>query len=344
MSAPSSAPVARVGRAWFARWEARDWAPLVSLLLIAGFFALASESFLRPVTAMQILKQGSVLAIASAGLTFVILCGEIDLGVGMIALWTACFCGWLYERPWAAGAGGSGQAGALAVAVTLLLPLATSVLLGALSGLIVVWSRLPSFIITLATMNIAYGLARYLTRSVQHDVPRLLDTLGNRGIELSPRAMIPYSALLAAAVLAAGHYVLVHTRFGRSVYMTGANRRAAYFSGVRCGQVVVACLVISALGSGVAGLVNAGRLGSVSLDQNRDLLLQAVACVVLGGTSLLGGQGSMGRTLLGVLTFTTLDIGLNQMKIEDHARPLVLGTVLMVALVANGLLSRRGAG
>jgi ribose/xylose/arabinose/galactoside ABC-type transport system permease subunit len=93
----------------------------------------------------------------------------------------------------------------------------------------------------------------------------------------------------------------------------------------------------------VAGLVNAGRLGSVSLDQNRDLLLQAVACVVLGGTSLLGGQGSMGRTLLGVLTFTTLDIGLNQMKIEDHARPLVLGTVLMVALVANGLLSRRGA-
>ena len=156
--------------------------------------------------------------------------------------------------------------------------------------------------------------------------------------------MIPYSALLAAAVLAAGHYALVHTRFGRSVYMTGANRRAAYFSGVRCGQVVIACLVISALAGGVAGLVNAGRLGSVSLDQNRDLLLQAIACVVLGGTSLLGGQGSMGRTLLGVLTFTTLDIGLNQMKIEDHARPLVLGTVLMVALVANGLLSRRGAG
>ncbi len=343
MPPASVAAASPVRRRWFAGWEARDWAPLVSLLLIAGFFALASDSFLRPLTAMQILKQGSVLAIAAAGLTFVLLCGEIDLAVGMIALWTACFCGWLYERPWAAGAGGSGEPPAWAVAAVILVPLLTSAAIGALSGLIVVWSSLPSFIITLATMNIAFGLARYLTRSVQHDVPRLLDTLGNRGFDFTPRVMIPYSALLAAAVLALGHYVLMHTRFGRMVYMTGANRRAAYFSGVRCGRIVVACLVISAVAGGVAGLVNAGRLGSVSLDQNRDLLLQAVACVVLGGTSLLGGQGSMGRTLLGVLTFTTLDIGLNQLKIEDHARPLVLGTVLLAALVANGLLARRSA-
>jgi ribose transport system permease protein len=217
----------------------------------------------------------------------------------------------------------------------------TSAGLGAVSGLVTMWSRLPSFIITLAMMNIAYGLSRYLTRSVQHDVPGLLDAVGNRGWMLTDRLMVPYSALLAAAALLAGHYVLGHTRFGRMVYMTGANRRAAYLSGVRCGRIVVAWLVISALAGGLGGLVNAGRLGSVSLDQNRDLLLQAVACVVLGGTSLFGGQGSMGRTVLGVLTFTTLDIGLNQMRIEDHARPLVLGVVLLSALVANGLLARR---
>jgi len=343
MTSSSAADSHATGRAWLGGWEARDLAPICSWLLIFGFFALTSDSFLRPITGVQILKQGAVLAIASAGLTFVILCGEIDLGLGMIALWTACFCGWLYERPWAAGPGGSGAAPWWTIAVAILVPLLTSLAIGAASGLISVWSRLPTFIITLATMNIAFGMARYLTRSVQHDVPRILDTLGNRGIELTTRAMIPYSALLAAAVLALGHYTLVHTRFGRTVYMTGANRRAAYFSGVRCGQVIVACFVISALAGGVAGLVNAGRLGSVSLDQNRDLLLQAVACVVLGGTSLTGGQGSMGRTVLGVLTFTTLDIGLNQLKIEDHARPLVLGLVLMAALVANGLLSRKSA-
>jgi ribose transport system permease protein len=124
--------------------------------------------------------------------------------------------------------------------------------------------------------------------------------------------------------------------------MTGGNREAARLAGIRTGRIVVACLALSALTAGLGGLVNAGRMESVSLDQNADLLLNAVACVVLGGTSLFGGEGGMGRTAIGVITFSVLQVGLNQISwINDLMRPFLMGVVLMVALVINGLLARR---
>ena len=330
-------------RRLLARIEPQDIAPVVSLAVLVLFFALATPAgtFLKPATLVQIFKQGAVLAIVSAGLTFVLLCAEIDLAVGMIALWTACLCGWLFERPFAAGKSGSGEISAAMVAVVILVPLATSLLLGLASGLLTVWSRLPSFIISLAMMNIADGMSRWLTKSEKLAVPAILKTIGNRGIEITDRLELPYSALLAAVVFLIGHIVLQHTRFGRYVYMTGGNREAARLAGVRTGRIVIACLAISAVTAGLGGLVNAGRLNSVSLDQNADLLLSAVACVVLGGTSLFGGSGGMGRTVIGVLTFSVLKVGLNQVTwINDLARPLLMGLVLLVALVVNGLLSK----
>ncbi|MEZ6070228.1 MAG: ABC transporter permease [Pirellulales bacterium] len=229
------------------------------------------------------------------------------------------------------------------VAAVIALPIASPVAIGILSGVLTVWSRLPSFIITLAMMNIANGLARYLTRSEALEVPHLLKTIGNGGIDLTPRIMVPYSAMLALVVLVVGHIVLVHTRFGRYVYMVGGNREAARLAGVRTGLVVAVCLSISALTASVGGLVEAGRLNAATLDQNADLLLEAVACVVLGGTSLFGGEGSMSRTAIGVLTFVVLKVGLNQVGwVNDFARQLLMGGVLMTALVVNGLLAKRG--
>jgi ribose transport system permease protein len=324
------------------RWQAQDVAPLVSLAVLVLFFVIASPSFLKLGTVEQVLKQGSVLAIVSVGLTYVLLCAEIDLAVGMLALWTACLCGFLFERPFAAGPGGSGDAPAWTLVVVIAVPLFTSLLLGLVSGALTVWSQLPSFIISLAMMNIADGMSRYLTESQKFSVPGILKTIGNRGVEVTDRFELPYSAILAAVAFLVGHVVLQHTRFGRYVYMTGGNREAARLAGVRTGRIVIACLAISAVTAGIGGLVNAGRLNSISLDQNADLLLSAVACVVLGGTSLFGGSGSMGKTVIGVLTFSVLKVGLNQITwIDDLARPLLLGLVLMVALVINGVLSKR---
>ena len=324
------------------RWSVRDFAPVISLAVLVVFFTLVTRRFISFGTLTLVLQQGSVLAIVAAGLTFVLLCGEIDLSVGTVALWTACLCGVLFEKPWAAGRGGNEATSMAIVACVIALPMLTSVVLGLLSGVLTVTSRLPSFIITLAMMNIANGLARYLTKSEKFAVPDVLETIGNGDLHLAGKLFIPLSAILAACVMVVGYVILVHTRFGRYVYMTGGNREAARLAGIRTGRIVVACLALSALTAGLGGLVNAGRMESVSLDQNADLLLNAVACVVLGGTSLFGGEGGMGRTAIGVITFSVLQVGLNQISwINDLMRPFLMGVVLMVALVINGLLARR---
>lgn len=324
------------------RFDWRGLAPLATLAVLVLFFAFTTRNFLSLATVEQVLKQGSVLAIVSVGLTFVLLCGEIDLSVGTIALWTACLCGVLFEAEFAAGRGGKGATGWGALGVVVVIPLLTSLALGLLSGVLTVVSRLPSFIITLAMMNIAQGLARYLTKSEKFAVPRALVAIGNEGPALGAGFKFPNSALLAVLVMLIGHVVLQHTRFGRYVYMTGGNREAARLAGVRTERIVIACLAICAFTAGIGGLVNSGRMEAVSLDQNADLLLNAVACVVLGGTSLFGGEGGMGRTLLGVVTFSVLHYGLNRITwVNDLMRPFLLGVVLMVALVINGLLARK---
>jgi len=324
------------------RWEARDLAPLISLAVLLVFFWWTTPNFIRPATLVMILKQGAVLAIVSTGLTYVLLCAEIDLSVGMMALWSACFCGWLFVH-WGASSVG--------VAATIAVPLLTCFALGLLTGWLTVRARLPSFIISLAMMFIAEGLSRWITHSESFKVPEVLGTLGNRGIELTEQFMLPYSAILAAGIMLAAHFVLRYTRFGRYVYVTGGNRQAARMAGVRADRIVIACLAICALTAAVGGLVNSGRMGNVTIDQNKDLLLNSVACVVLGGTSLFGGEGSMGKTVIGVLTFTVLSVGLiliDQIelwwfviRIDDFVRQLATGIVLMVALVINGVLARR---
>lgn len=327
-------------------------APMISLAVMVVFFLAVSSGFRRLSTITLVLDEASVLAIVAVGLTFVLLCAEIDLAVGFIALWTATLCGWIFESwDWVLqslfGVVPSADAPAPAWVITLAiaLPLLTSVLLGLISGAVTIMSRLPSFIITLAMMNIALGMSKYLAQGRTLPIPGLLQTIGNRGIRgvgFDLGFEIPYKALIAAVVLLVGHVVAQHTRFGRYVYMTGGNREAARLAGVRTGRVVVACLAISALTAGIGGLLSAGKLAGVNATMNADLLLSAVACVVLGGTSLFGGEGGIGRTVIGVLIFSVLSVGLNKVDwIDDQARTLLTGVVLLLALVINGLLGRR---
>jgi ribose transport system permease protein len=363
------------------RFTLADCAPLLTLAAIIVVFGFLATEFFSLGTISQTLKRGAVLAIVSTGLTFVLLCAEIDLSVGTMALLAACVCGVLWEQPFAAGAKGLGAASTGAVLLVIAVPFVVALGLGWVSGALTVSSGLPSFIITLAMMNIAVGLAKFLTLSQKYNVPPVLKRLGNAalfkwrvprfpqwGIPDLGTLDVPLSAALAVAVMVAAHLVLQHTRFGRYVYMTGGNRQAARLAGVRTERIVVACLMICAVTAACGGLVNAGRLEGVSLDQNADLLLEAVACVVLGGTSLFGGEGGIGRTALGVLTFTILRVGLEATNPErlikfswlpaawkqdlvrmswvtsfDLLRPFLLGIVLLLALVLHGrLVKHRG--
>src|SRR5260221_6313626 len=151
------------------RIDPADFAPLLTLAALLLFFSFTGKAFFHPGTITQVLEQGAVLGIVSAGLTFVLLCGEIDLSVGFMALWTACLCGWLFEQPFIAGKGGDRTVPSAAViAFVIAVPLLTAVLLRLVSGVLTITSRLPSFIITLSMMYISYGLSLYLTKSEQY--------------------------------------------------------------------------------------------------------------------------------------------------------------------------------
>src|SRR5262249_6156876 len=156
------------------------------------------------------------------------------------------------EEPWAAGKGGAlNSPSAAIVVVVIVLPLLTAFVLGFLSGILTIASRLPTFIITLSMMYIAQGLALFVTKSEQFHLPEVIGTMGNGGFPVMRSLRIPFGALLAAAILLVSHLVLQYTRFGRYVYMTGGNREAARLAGVRTDRIVTACLALCALTAGL---------------------------------------------------------------------------------------------
>ncbi len=332
------------------RTHARDLAPLATLFALVLFFSIFASGFFDLYTLNSVLKQASTRALVATGLTFVLLCCEIDLSVALVATLAGCQMGVLYK--WMLDTGpvflsATGPDGAITVTLAgallaLLLPVLTGLVLGLFNGMLTVWSRLPSFIITLAMMEIARGFASYLTKGAQYpDMPGVLPAAANDGILIGSSFELPYSIFVIGAIMLAAHIVLTYTRFGRYIYMTGGNREAARLAGVRTGRVVVACLAICGMTASLGGLMNAGWINSAGVNQNLHLLLEAIACVVLGGTSLFGGEGGIKNTLIGVLAFTVLDVGLGYVTwVDEFLRRSVMGLVLLSALLLNGQLAK----
>jgi ribose transport system permease protein len=205
-----------------------------------------------------------------------------------------------------------------------------------LNGLATTRVGLPSFVATLAIMQIASGLAQYFTKgNIVYTLPPTLKYLGGAYIGKTEPWRLPVVILAGAASLLAGHVVLRYTKFGRTVYMTGSNREAARLSGINTRNIVTACLAICGFTAGVAGMLNTGRLGSAQSYGLDDMLLDSVSAVVLGGTSLFGGQGGIKNTAMGLLIFGVLNNGLNQLQLDIFVRLWVRGVILLLALIIN---------
>jgi ribose transport system permease protein len=220
--------------------------------------------------------------------------------------------------------------------LALLVGLLAAAGLGVINGLTTTRVGLPSFVATLATMQIASGLAQYITRgNIVYTIPPVLKYLGGAYIGTKDPMRMPVVVLAGIAVLALGHVVLQYTRFGRLIYMTGSNREAARLSGINTKNIVAACLSICAASAGAAGMLNTGRLGSAQSYGLDDMLLDGVSAVVLGGTSLFGGEGGIKNTVMGLLIFGVLNNGLNQLQLDIFVRLWVRGVILLVALIIN---------
>src|ERR1700735_137113 len=326
-------------RARIADWlhgRLRNIAPFATLLALVIFFTVGSDSFASLGTLQNILTQISVTGIIAAGLTFVILCAEIDLSVASIANATGIVVAYFTVQDASVTIANVPLAGWAAIAIAL----ASCIALGAVNAFGMTRIGIPSFIMTLAMLQIAAGICALLVRGqIAYAVPPLIGTLGSRS--LGP---VPWIVIVAALFLLVGHVALTYTRFGRYVYMTGGNREAAEYSGVNVKAILSAVMIISAVCSGVAGMLGVAYFGSAQQNEFDTYLLDSISAVVVGGTSLFGGQGGIGNTIIVLFVLGELNNGLKHINIDSFLKILIRGLILLVALMINVYAQRMRAG
>lgn len=306
---------------WASR-NARLLAPLLTLICMVIFFSVVTDVFLTTQNLQNVITQIAPIAVAATGITFVLLCAEIDLSIASVASFTGVFAAWL----WVGDVIALGDWG---IPVAILVAAA----IGMVNGYLVAYIGIPSFMMTLAMLTIARGMSIFVSGGKILEAPPVLRQIGSVSSQIFG---IPVIGIVALAVLLLGEFVLSYTKFGRYVYMTGANREAAEMSGVNTRQVIMMSLVISAVTAGLTGLLFVGRLSSANPSSGEDILISTIAAVVLGGTSLFGGEGGMRNTILGLLIFGILSNGLNLLpNIPITFKQALQGIVLLAALLLN---------
>jgi ribose transport system permease protein len=309
------------------RSQMRNIAPFLTLICLSGFFVAASPSFATLDNVGNILTQVSVTGIIAVGLTFVILCAEIDLSIASIANVTGIAVAYFTQQESYVNIANIPMPGWAAI----LLALSLCAMLGLVNALGLTVIGIPSFIMTLAMMQIAAGISALLVRGqIAYKVPDLVTALGSSAI-----SGIPWIVIVAALMLLGGHLVLTYTRFGRYVYMVGGNREAAEYSGLNVKLILGSVMVISAVCSGIGGMLGVAHFGSAQQNEFDTYLLDSIAAVVVGGTSLFGGRGGIGNTIVGLFVLGVLNNGLDHVNIDSFLKILIRGLILLAALVIN---------
>ncbi|MDM7915969.1 MAG: ABC transporter permease, partial [Candidatus Eisenbacteria bacterium] len=289
-------------------------------------------TFLLPDNVRNIANQISVIAILAVGMTMVILTGGIDLSVGsLIALSAVVATGTI------AHAGGADATGTVLLAGALAGILACG-LTGLLSGLAITRFDVPPFIATLGMMQVASGLAYLLSAGRPiYQVPGRFVALG-RGAE--PVLGLPYAVLLMVALFAAAHLLMTRTVLGRHIYAVGGNAEASRLAGVRVRAVLLFVYTVSGLLAGLGGIVMASQLKSGAPTYGLSYELYVIAAVVVGGTSLSGGEGRILGTLVGAFIIAVIQNGMNLTNVESYTQKVVLGLVILGAVLLDRLKHR----
>jgi ribose/xylose/arabinose/galactoside ABC-type transport system permease subunit len=291
----------------------------VALVVIGIGLSFVSPYFLTVSNLMNVLLQAATVSIVAAGLTVVLIAGEIDLSIGSLIGMTGSVAAVLIIK--------IGYPVALGIAAGLL----AGVLAGLLNGLATVIFRIPSFIVTLAMLGIAQGAGLLLTngRPVS-GFPTLYSLIGQAQL-----ASVPVPVIVAIVVYAIIHLALTKTKFGVEVYATGGGRRAAEMAGIRVNRVIIAVFGISGTCGAIAGIVLSSRLDAGNGNFGANNLLDAVAGAVVGGTSLMGGAGSVVGTLGGILIISVIRNGLVLINVQAFWQEVAVGLIIVLAVVIN---------
>lgn len=288
------------------------------LAVICVFASILSDSFLSVANLFNVIKQITVAGIVGCGMTFVILTGGIDLSVGSVV----------------------GLAGAIAAGImastgnevfAVLAALGIGILCGAANGFFVAQCEIPPFIATLGMMTLLRGCVLVYTKGA----PISIKVDSYKFIGKGVVAGIPFPVILLLILYLIAHYLLTQTSFGRNVYAFGGNREAARLSGIRVKYTEWMVYVFNGLMSGIAAIVLTARLGSAQSTSGEGIEMDAIAAVILGGTSLSGGSGFVLPTVVGAMIMGIIDNILTLMNVNPHATNIVKGAVVLIAVLVD---------
>lgn len=305
---------------WLTRlrsFDFRNYVVYLSFLVILAFFSLVlfDRGFLSPDNFMNILRQTAMVSVMAIGMAFTLSAGEIDLSISSTVALAALV-------------------GALVVQQTnplfaILAALGVGLGVGLANGLLVTKLRIPAFLVTLGSAGIVSGLAREITNLQAVPITdQSFNFIFGSG-DLGPISML---FVWTAILLVVGHVVYRKTPFGRAVLATGGNRAAARFSGVPVERIRIAVLVISAMAAAFAGLLYAGRLHGARYTLGEQDLLTVIAAVIIGGTSLFGGRGSIVGAVVGSIIMGMLNNGLILMGLSVSEQMIARGIIIIVAV------------
>jgi ribose transport system permease protein len=306
--------------------RARRYGTVLGLVFLSAVLWALTPHFLTVSNLLNVAQQTSINAIVAAGMTFVIISGGIDLSVGSIVALSGVALGSLLQ---------AGQP----VVVAVLGAVTVGIGCGLLNGLLVSLGRLPPFIATLGMMSVARGAALVLTEGR----PISGFSEGFRWVATGSIGPIPAPVIVTILVYAFAHVVITRTTFGRYVYAIGGNEEATRLSGVAVRFHKTAIYAVSGLMSAVAAVVLTARLNSAQPIAGMMYELDAIAAAVIGGTSLMGGEGSLFGTLVGALIMGVLRNGLNLLGVSSFLQQIVIGGVIVGAVLVDTLLKRQRA-
>ena len=298
---------------------------LAALILICIGLSIASPEFLTTSTLTNIMVQVSVVGIAAVGGTFVIITSGIDLSVGSLVALSGMVAATVM-------AGSSPDNVALGIA-----GLGVALVVGALNGLSVAWLRLVPFIVTLAMMAMARGLTLAISDGrTKFDFPNAFTAFGAKTLVGLPAPMI-----VMLVVFVIGHVLLRKTTFGHQVFAVGGNKEAARLAGIPVNRVIFLTYTLAGATAAVAGIVLAGRLNSALPSAANGLELQVIAGIVIGGTSLAGGRGSIVGTFIGVVLIGVINVGLSLLGVNPFWTQFIQGGVIFAAVLLDAVSQRR---
>ena len=296
----------------------------LALILVCVLFSAMTSRFLTGTNLSVILNQVSVNAILAFGVTFVIIAGGIDLSLGSLV----AVCGVVVAL--------LSQNNEFSLWIAVIGTLVAGLALGALNGIIVVLTKVPPFIVTLGTMTIGRGVALILSKGRPiSDLNESLNFLGSGDV-----FGIPIPILFLVVSYATCHILLTKTIFGRYVKAIGGNEMASFVAGVRVDRIKLYVYMISGLFAALAGILLTARINTGQPNAGLGFELDAIAAVIIGGTSTRGGKGTITGTLLGVLFIGVINNGLDLINVSAYWQQVIMGGIIILAVVLDGLYQK----